>query len=104
MGQRRAIVCKFDMLPPPEEDWRVEEESDRRVAGEVFFKKGHIALDCRRTVSMVDRIVRGLWYWGMCVLKIFPVGRKLDGWLGKQIWAESQNMYVAETSVKWGQL
>lgn len=31
----------------------VEVERDRRVAGEVFFKKGHMDLDCRSTASMV---------------------------------------------------
>lgn len=53
MGQRRAMVCKLDMLPPPGETWRVEVERERRVAGEVFFKKGHMDFDWRRTVSMM---------------------------------------------------
>jgi hypothetical protein len=44
-GQRRAMVCRLDMLPPPGEVWRVEVERDRRVAGEVFFKKGHMDFD-----------------------------------------------------------
>lgn len=62
-GQRRAIVCKFDMLPPPGEACHlaVEVDSDRRVAGEVFFKKGHMALDCRRTESMIA-VGRIVWY------------------------------------------
>lgn len=61
-GQRRAIVCKFDMLPPPGEACQraLEVDNDRRVAGEVLFKKGHIALDCRRTASMVAVVVREL--------------------------------------------
>jgi hypothetical protein len=39
------MVCRLDMLPPPGEAWRVEVESERRVAGEVFFKKGHMDFD-----------------------------------------------------------
>jgi hypothetical protein len=33
------------MLPPPGEEMRAEVERERRVAGEVFFKKGHMAFD-----------------------------------------------------------
>ena len=49
------MVCKLDMLPPPGEAWRAGEEveRERRVAGDVFFKNGHIAFDWRRTASMV---------------------------------------------------
>jgi len=35
------MVCKLDMLPPPRE----EVERDRRVAGDVFFKNGHMDFD-----------------------------------------------------------
>lgn len=54
-GQRRAMVCRLDILPPPGEAWRagVVVERERRVAGQVFFKNGQTALDWRRTASMV---------------------------------------------------
>lgn len=56
-GQRWASSCSFDMVPPQGEEacgaGRVEVDSARRVAGEAFFKKGHMALDCRRTASMM---------------------------------------------------
>src|ERR1035438_1360218 len=47
MGQRRAMVCRLDIAPPPGEAWlrAVLVESDRRVAGDVFCKKGHRDLD-----------------------------------------------------------
>lgn len=35
-------------------------ERERRVAGEVFFRKGHMVLDCRRTVSMVAVVGGGM--------------------------------------------
>jgi hypothetical protein len=35
---------KLVMVPPPG-DWWVEVERERRVAGEVFFKKGQTPLD-----------------------------------------------------------
>jgi hypothetical protein len=41
-------------------------ERERRVAGEVFFKKGHIVFDWRRTASMiavVDGGRRGIECW-----------------------------------------
>ena len=61
MGQRRAMVCRLDMLPPPGEAWRVAVvERERRVAGEVFFKNGHMDFDCRRTESMV-----AIWSGGL---------------------------------------
>jgi hypothetical protein len=40
------------MVPPPG-DWWVEVESERKVAGEVFFKKGQTPLDWWRRASMV---------------------------------------------------
>ena len=42
-------------MPPPGEAWlrAVEVERDRRVAGDVFCKKGHKDLDWRRTASMM---------------------------------------------------
>ena len=43
-GHRRAMNCRFVMVPPPG-DWRVEVDKVRRVAGEVFFKKGQTPLD-----------------------------------------------------------
>lgn len=52
-GQRRAMVCRLDMLPPHGEALRVEVERERRVAGEVFLRNGHIDFDWRRTASMV---------------------------------------------------
>jgi hypothetical protein len=40
------MVCRLDMLPPQgEEAWRADVESARRVAGDVFIKKGHMDLD-----------------------------------------------------------
>jgi hypothetical protein len=60
MGQRRAMVCKLDMLPPPGEACRaeVEVERERSVAGEVFFRNGHIAFDWRSTASMAGGLGR----------------------------------------------
>ncbi len=40
------------MVPPPG-DWRVEVERERKVAGEVFFKKGQTPLDWCRRASMM---------------------------------------------------
>lgn len=42
-------------MPPPGEAWlrAVVVERDRRVAGDVFCKKGHMDLDWRRTASMI---------------------------------------------------
>ncbi len=45
-GHRRAIVCRFDIAPPPGDAGQtVDVESDRSVAGEAFFKNGHTAFD-----------------------------------------------------------
>lgn len=44
--------CKLVMVPPPG-DWWVEVERERRVAGDVFFKKGQTPLDWRRRASIV---------------------------------------------------
>jgi hypothetical protein len=43
------------MVPPPGDAWvrAVEVERERRVAGDVFCKKGHRDLDWRRTASMM---------------------------------------------------
>lgn len=63
-GQRRAMVCRLDMLPPQgEEACRAEVERARSVAGEVFFKNGHMDFDWRRTASMVaaSKRMRVLW-------------------------------------------
>jgi hypothetical protein len=46
------MVCRLDMLPPPGEAWRVEVERERSMAGEVFFKNGHMDFDWRSTASM----------------------------------------------------
>jgi hypothetical protein len=55
------------MLPPPGEAWRVEVERERSIAGEVFFKNGHMDFDWRSTASMaggLDRsAVRGMGFW-----------------------------------------
>lgn len=41
------------MLPPPGEAlWALVVESERRVAGDVFFKNGHMDRDWRRRASM----------------------------------------------------
>jgi hypothetical protein len=68
-GQRRAMVCRLDMLPPQGEAWRADVERARSVAGDVFFKKGHMAFDWRRTASMIAVsncavVLRGSW----CIL------------------------------------
>lgn len=56
-GQRRAKTCRFDMLPPPGEAlWALVVESERRVAGDVFFKNGHMDRDWRRSDSMVGNV------------------------------------------------
>jgi hypothetical protein len=39
------------MVPPPG-DWCVAVERERSVAGEVFFRKGHMALDWLKRDSM----------------------------------------------------
>ena len=53
-GQRWPSSWSFEMVPPHGEAWgRVEVDRARRVEGDVFFKKGHMALDCRRTASIV---------------------------------------------------
>ena len=46
------------MVPPPGEAGRVVVESDRRVAGEVLLRKGHIERDCLSSVSMFGGINR----------------------------------------------
>lgn len=44
-------------MPPHGEETlaagRVDVDKARKVAGDAFFRKGHMALDCRRTASMV---------------------------------------------------
>jgi hypothetical protein len=85
MGQRRAMVCRLDMLPPPGEAWRVEVERERSVAGEVFFKNGHMDFDWRSTASMAGRRVD----W---------IAQQLGGWVfgdifegGVVVWSERRN-------------
>jgi hypothetical protein len=55
MGQRRASTWRLDMRPPPGEAlWPAfVVDSERSVAGEVFFRKGHMERDWRRRASMV---------------------------------------------------
>lgn len=43
------------MVPPHDEVGRVEVERERRVAGEVLLRKGHIERDCRSSVSILAR-------------------------------------------------
>ncbi len=50
-GHRRAMNCRLVMVPPPGDCWVVVER-ERRVAGQVFFKKGHMPLDWRSKASM----------------------------------------------------
>ena len=54
-GHRRPKTCKLEIVPPPGEAcWtEVLVESERSVAGDVLFKKGHIARDWRRRASMM---------------------------------------------------
>ena len=51
-GHRRARTCRLDMVPPPGEAGRVVVERERRVAGDVLLRKGHIERDCLRSVSI----------------------------------------------------
>jgi hypothetical protein len=48
---------------------------ERRVAGEVLFKKGHIALDWRRRASMVKAGSEG-WLAGCVVVVLQRMRRK----------------------------
>lgn len=42
------------MVPPPGETWRVVvDERERRVAGDVLLRKGHIERDCLSKASIV---------------------------------------------------
>jgi hypothetical protein len=54
------------MLPPPGEACHlaVEVERERNVAGEVFFKKGHMAFDWRRAASMANSEYQGFHFFG----------------------------------------
>lgn len=53
-GHRWPRSCSLEIVPPHWEAWgRVEVESARKVDGVAFFRKGHMALDWRRTVSIV---------------------------------------------------
>jgi hypothetical protein len=51
-GHRRAVNCRFVIAPPPGDRWVVV-DMERRVAAEVFLRKGHMPLDCRKRDSMV---------------------------------------------------
>lgn len=81
-GQRRAMICRLLMAPPPGAVcWTlVLVDMERRVAGEVLFKKGHIALDWRRRASMVKVGSEG-WLVGCVVVVLQRIRRKQ----GKQI-------------------
>lgn len=74
---------------------RVEVERARRVAGDAFFMKGHMALDCRRTASMVAAsigvvVVLGVSLGEVCTLRMFwlrvraRVRRREDGKTGRR--------------------
>lgn len=52
-GHRRARTWRLDIEPPPGETWRVEVDKDRKVAGEVLFKNGHMERPCLRRASMI---------------------------------------------------
>lgn len=52
------------MVPPHGDETgagrRVDVDKARRVAGDAFLRNGHMALDCRRTASIVlGVVVRG---------------------------------------------
>lgn len=54
-GQRWASSWSLEMVPP-QGDWgagRVDVDRARSVAGDAFLRNGHMALDCRKTASMV---------------------------------------------------
>lgn len=66
--------CRLVMVPPPGEGC-VAVESERSAAGDVFFRKGHMALDWLKSDSMVGAraagesrcgVVAGVgkWNWG----------------------------------------
>ena len=58
-GQRRAMTFKLDMLPPPGEAlWEVVVDKERRVAGEVLCRNGHMLRDWRMNASIVEDCVR----------------------------------------------
>jgi hypothetical protein len=46
-GQRRAMACRLDIVPPPGLvlDGVIVVVSERRVAAEVRFRNGHMARD-----------------------------------------------------------
>jgi hypothetical protein len=61
------------MLPAPgETSWLTAVvESERRVAGDVLERNGHMDLDWRKRASMVDRGVNceeGCWHAQMCAI------------------------------------
>jgi len=62
-GQRRAMVCRLLIVPPPGEG-RVAVERERKVLGEVFLRKGQRCLDWWRRDSMI--LFFGCWFgWEM---------------------------------------
>ena len=62
------------MVPPPGETWRVVVvERERRVAGDVLLRKGHIERDCLSKASIMK-------FW------MYDVGGRvsvfaIDGWI-----------------------
>ena len=52
------------MVPPPGEAWRVVVDRVRKVAGEVFWRKGHIERDWRRRASMMALFATVNWCLG----------------------------------------
>lgn len=79
-------------MPPHGEDaalaaGRVEVERARRVAGDAFFMKGHMALDCRRTASMLAASI-GCWCVFRQAVDVLVV--KLDVFVGLRFFGKSQ--------------
>jgi hypothetical protein len=62
IGQRRPRTWRFDMLPAPgETSWPAAVvERERRVAGDVFERNGHMDLDWRKRASMLVNGVFGV--------------------------------------------
>ena len=53
-GHLRPKTCRLEITPPPGETFRVAVERERRVAGEVLLRNGHIERDCLRSASIVS--------------------------------------------------
>ena len=70
----------MDMLPAPGDTWwdAAVVESDRRVAGDVLERNGHIDLDWRKRASMMGNCSGIRWTW------IKKRGIKRDGGRGEE--------------------